>query len=217
MDAGPRPLATKPFAPLWNGASTCCKATSAACSLGSPHSPGAATTEAIAEVCAGLAGAARDVPRILRHLARASLIVPDAELPERWSMVESVRELAAIELEAVGEDDVLAARHRLWFALRVERVEAEIGLSGRSEVMRDLVADQDNVRRAINTALAAGDGTVALRICTAMAPFWTSHGDWTEGCERLGAVGPAERGTTRDCGGGPSLPWGTSCCSRGPS
>ena len=149
---------------------------------------GGATTEAIAEVCADLAGAARDVPGILRHLARASLLVPHAELPDRWSMVESVRQLAAIELNALGEDDELAARHRAWFALRVERVEAEIGLTGRSEVMRDLVADQDNVRRAISTALAAGDGTVALRICAAMAPFWTSHGDWTEGCERLGAA-----------------------------
>ena len=103
-------------------------------------------------------------------------------------MLESVRELAAIELEAAGEDDMLAARHRTWFAHRVERVETEIGRSGRPEVMRDLAADQDNVRRAIETALAAGDVTVALRICTAMAPFWTSHGDWTEGCERLSAA-----------------------------
>ena len=54
--------------------------------------------------------------------------------------------------------------------------------------MRDLVADHDNLRRALDTALAANDAAVALRICVAMLPFWTSHGDWTEASERLGAA-----------------------------
>ncbi len=100
-------------------------------------------------------------------------------------MLESVRQLASIELLAVGEDDTLSARHRTWFAQRVERVAPDIGRTGRPEVMRDLAADHDNVRRAISTAIATGDGPLALRICTAMAPFWTSHGDWTEGSEHL--------------------------------
>ncbi len=146
---------------------------------------GGGTTEAIANVCGAVPLAGGDFDRILRHLARASLLLPHAELPDRWSMLESVRRLAAIELEAAGENDELAARHRSWFAGRVERTEADLGRAGKPEVMRDLAADQDNVRRAIDTAQAAGDGAVALRICTAMAPFWTSHGDWTEGCERL--------------------------------
>jgi predicted ATPase/class 3 adenylate cyclase len=149
---------------------------------------GGGTTEAIADVCGGLPDAGGDVAPMLRHLARASLVVPHPELPERWSMLESVRELAAIELERAGEEGELATRHRIWFALRVERVESEIGHTGRPEVMRDLAADLDNVRRAVETALGAGDATIALRICTAMAPFWTSHGDWTEGCKRLRAA-----------------------------
>jgi predicted ATPase len=168
---------------------------------------GGGTTEAIAEVCRGLPGAGGDVSTMLRHLARASLLVPHPELPERWSMLESVRELAAIELEAAGEDDELAARHRTWFALRVQRAEADIGRTGRPEVMRDLAADQDNVRRAIDTALAAGDAAVTLRICAAMAPFWTSHGDWTEGCERLRGGGrPARRWRPATAGTGPGCP-----------
>ena len=146
------------------------------------------TTEAIAEVCGGLPGAGGDVARSLRHLARASLLVPHAELPERWSMLESVRQLAAIELEELGEDDELAARHRTWFADRVERVEPAIGRSGQPQVMADLAADQDNVRRAIATGIVGGDDAVTLRLCTAMATFWTSHGDWTEGCEKLRAA-----------------------------
>lgn len=162
---------------------------------------GGATTEAIAQVCGGSPGAGGDIPRILRHLARASLLVPHPELPDRWSMLESVAQLAAIELETLGEGDELAARHRSWYASQVERAEADIGRTGRPEVMRDLAADHDNVRRAIDTAAAAGDGTLVLRLCTAMAPFWTSHGDWTEGCMRLqaavdlpGALDPRLRG-----------------------
>jgi len=149
---------------------------------------GGGTTEAIAEVCGGLPDAGGDVAPMLRHLARASLVVPHPELPERWSMLESVRELAALALERAGEEGELATRHRTWFALRVESVESEIGRTRRPEVMRELAADQDNVRRAVETALAAGDATIAVRICTAMAPFWTSHGDWTEGCQQLRAA-----------------------------
>jgi predicted ATPase/class 3 adenylate cyclase len=149
---------------------------------------GGATTGAIAEVCRGLPGGAGEVPGMLRHLARASLLIPHPDLPERWAMLDSVAELASAQLAAAGEDQELAARHRTFYAARAERAEGEIGRAAHPEVMRELAADQDNVRRAIQTALAAGEGDVALRIGAAMAPFWTSHGDWTEGCDHLRAA-----------------------------
>ena len=146
------------------------------------------TTEAVVGVCRGSPGTDQDLASGLRRLARASLLIPHPDLPERWSMLESVRELAAIELEAVGETDVVAKRHRDWYASHVEEVEPLLGRTGRADVMRDLAADHDNVRRAIDTAIGDNDAVVGLRLCTAMSPFWTSHGDWTEGSERLRAA-----------------------------
>ena len=63
-----------------------------------------------------------------------------------------------------------------------------MGLTGRPDVMSDLTADHDNIRRAVDTAVAAGDASIALRIGAAMVPYWTSHGDWTEGRQRLAAA-----------------------------
>ncbi len=143
------------------------------------------TTEAVVGVCRGLPGGDKDLASGLRRLARASLLIPSSDLPERWSMLESVRELARIELEAVDETDDVARRHRDWYASHLEEVEPFLGRTGRADVMRDLAADHDNLRRAIDTAIADYDAVVAIRLCTAMSPFWTSHGDWTEGSERL--------------------------------
>ena len=51
--------------------------------------------------------------------------------------------------------------------------------------MADLAADQDNVQRAIATGSRAGTTPSPFASAPAMATFWTSHGDWTEGCEQL--------------------------------
>lgn len=142
--------------------------------------------------------AAADVVRSLRRLAVASLIVPHPDLPDRWSMLESVRQLAALELRQVGEDVELAIRHREWFAGRLERLAVEIGRTGGSKAMHEIVADQDNVRRAIGSAIAADDGRAALRLCVGMAQFWTSHGDWSEASETFQST--LELSTSKEAG-----------------
>ncbi len=146
------------------------------------------STDAAAAICADDGATHHDIAATLRRLARASLLVSDPDRPERWSMSESIRELAALELGQREETEALAARHRAWFMQRVEDVEHDLGLRGRAELMRELAADHDNVRRAIESAVATGDAEVALRICAAMAPFWTSHGDWSEASEHLTAA-----------------------------
>ncbi len=146
------------------------------------------STDAAAAICAADGPAHHDIASMLRRLARASLLISDHDWPDRWSMSESIRELAALELEQHGETEALAARHRAWFMHRVEGVEHDLGRRGRADLMREQTADHDNVRRAIESAVEAGDAEVALRICAAMAPFWTSHGDWSEASEHLAAA-----------------------------
>jgi tetratricopeptide (TPR) repeat protein len=149
---------------------------------------GSGTADAAAEVCAGAPVDGAAVPAALRRLTRASLLVPHPAVDDRWSMLELVRELAAVELREAGESDAVAARHREWFARRVEAVEGDIGRTDRVDVMRELTADHDNVRRAVESAVAAGDAEVGLRLCAAMAPFWISDRHLAEGSDRLRMV-----------------------------
>jgi predicted ATPase/class 3 adenylate cyclase len=149
---------------------------------------GAGTTEAVTDVCADPPVNAGDIPTMMRRLLRASLLIPHPEVAGRWSMLESIRELAALELDAAGESDLLAARHRDWYARRVEKIGNDVGVRGRADVMDELAADHDNIGRAVVAAVASGDVDRAQRICVAMTPFWMTHGDWTEGIERTQAA-----------------------------
>jgi predicted ATPase len=58
-------------------------------------------------------------------------LVELAPLSDPASVARAVAEATRVaELEAAGEVGILTTRHRTWFALRVERVESEIGRTG---------------------------------------------------------------------------------------
>jgi tetratricopeptide (TPR) repeat protein len=148
---------------------------------------GQGTLDAAAEVCSGAPVPAGSVPAAVRRLMRGSLLQASADVEGRWTMLESVRELAALELAAAGDADA-AARHRTWFADRAETLGPEIGRTDRPAALRELTADHDNVRHALDSAVSAGDAATGLRLCVAMGPFWLAGMHWTEGIERLRAV-----------------------------
>lgn len=144
------------------------------------------STEAAVGICGHEPVPVSEVPSYLRHLARASLLAHDADSGDRWSMLESLRELASLELEEARETNAMSLRHRTWFGHRVVSLSGELGRRGRPSAQRELVADHDNIRRAHDSAVHADDADTALRISAGMLPFWTSNGDWTEGIERIG-------------------------------
>jgi predicted ATPase/class 3 adenylate cyclase len=140
--------------------------------------------DAAREVCGAAPLGESSVPRLVRRLLRASLLSARENL-ERWTMLDSVHQLALKELAKTGEAQDLAQRHRDWFTLRAESLGPNVGLRGRSEVVAGLLADLDNIRHALATGLAAGDSDHVLRTAAAMAPFWISHGDWSAGIGHL--------------------------------
>jgi tetratricopeptide (TPR) repeat protein len=124
------------------------------------------------------------VPRLLRRLRRASLVSSREDL-DRWFMLDSVHELASLELAGSDEADDLASSHREWLARQTEALGQRLGLRGHTEARAALLADLDNIRKALATGVAAADGDRALRTAAAMAQFWVSHGDWTAGVTHL--------------------------------
>jgi predicted ATPase len=149
------------------------------------------TIDAASDVCGTAPLTKAAVPGLMRRLVRASLLSVGDDAG-RWSMLSSVHELAALEMGERAEAHELPARHRSWFARHVEMVEPHLGLRGHGEVMSDLLADIDNIRKSLASAARAGDSDCALRIATGMTPFWMSHGDWAEGIVHLeAAIAPA--------------------------
>jgi len=82
--------------------------------------------------------------------------------------------------EETGEWEYTAQAHAAFFCAAVER--AEIALSGaRQRRTRDqLEQDLPNIRAALGWALQH-DAALALRIATALSPFWELQGDLAEG------------------------------------
>jgi predicted ATPase/class 3 adenylate cyclase len=143
----------------------------------------AGSVDAASAVCGQAPLGADDVPRLLRRLVRSSLLSMGDD--ERWAVLGSVHELAVLELRETGEAEALAAVHREFFAHRAETLAPQLGLRDRSSVMTALVADVDNIERALATGVVAADVDATLRCAAAMGPFWTSHGDWGAGVHHL--------------------------------
>ena len=142
------------------------------------------TIEAARAVCSAPPLSEASVPQLLRRLRRGSLLSSGEDL-ERWTMLDSVHELASLELEGSGEADELAVRHREWFKRCAETRGHDLGLRGHGQARADLLADLDNIRQALATGVSAGDSDRAIRTAAAMAPFWVSHGDWSAGVTHL--------------------------------
>lgn len=123
------------------------------------------------------------VPGLLRRLVRGSLLSVGDD--ERWAVLGSVHELAALELRETGEAEALSALHRQFFAHRAETLAPQLGLRGRGAVMGELLVDLDNIEQALATGLAEEDADTTLSCAAAMGPFWTSHGDWGAGVQHL--------------------------------
>jgi len=124
----------------------------------------------------------------LMALADQSLIRSvDGDSP-RFYLLETIREFAAEMLD--GRDDAadVRARHTTWCVELAEAAAA--GLSGPDQrtLLSRLEREHDNIRAAIDRAVAAGDGDAAIRLAFAMWRFWQKRGHLYEARRRLQAI-----------------------------
>jgi predicted ATPase/DNA-binding SARP family transcriptional activator len=101
--------------------------------------------------------------------------------PARFTMLETLRAYGAERLEEAGETEAVAARHSAWCLAVAE--EAAAHRTARPWLRR-VAADYDNLRAALDRAMAARDHDTVLRLAGAMGWYW-----WTqrtiEGRQRL--------------------------------
>jgi predicted ATPase/DNA-binding SARP family transcriptional activator len=150
------------------------------------------TVAAAEAVCGGDGLAApeavtADAGEVLEGLVRLvdrSLVVAVGGDPARFRMLETLRAYGAERLAEAGEAELAAARHTAWFVDLAE--EAAAHRTSRNGLRR-LGADYDNLRAAMDRAMAAGDHQTALRLGGALGCYWLEH-HTEEGRQRLAAA-----------------------------
>jgi len=136
-------------------------------------------TLAAAEAVSGPAG---DVFSALRRLVDMSLIFTDANLaPQRFRLLETVRQYAQERSAAAGDAEDAASRHAHFFAALAERGLQVIDTPDQARVHEDIDAEHGNIRAALEWAFRAGDAGLVGRIASGMGPYWRLRGYLDEG------------------------------------
>src|SRR5437868_5405439 len=162
------------------------------------------------QVCSDGAIGPDAVLGLLISLIDKSLVVLDGEAAgdARYRLLDTIRKYAAERLEAAGEKDALALRHRDCILALVEETVATMFNRGeppwpvRRAIFRRGIAEYGNFRIALATSLAHGHADEGLRLCIGLRNMWLPHGDAREAVTWLdrflvlpgGEVSPSVRG-----------------------
>jgi len=121
----------------------------------------------------------------LQELVDQSLLRPvRASGAPRYLMLETIREFAAERLADIPEAARLRRAHAAAFlALAGEAWRPLTGL-GQKDWLERLDVEHNNIRAAIDW-YRQEDPPAALRLAAAMSMFWSLHGHYTEGRQRL--------------------------------
>jgi predicted ATPase len=140
-------------------------------------------------VCGPAGDLGRDVLDGLEALVEHSLLrqVERAGEP-RFFMLGTIRDFAAEQLAASGEQDALRRRHALAYLGLAERAAPSLTTTDQRIWLDRLGRDHDNLRAVHGWALETGDAGVGLRLVTALWRFWQIRGHLVEGKSRAEAV-----------------------------
>jgi predicted ATPase len=144
---------------------------------------GGGTLELIESVCAASADIGMPVLDGLQELVDHSLLrqVQLSGSP-RYMMLETIREFADERLDELPEADRIHGAHaRACLALTSG---AGRPLTLRADLIEQLEIEHNNVRAAIDWC-RQHDPASALQLAASMSSFWSLHGYFTEGRERL--------------------------------
>src|SRR5262249_33426453 len=137
---------------------------------------GGFTLDAAEQIADGDGVERAGVADAVERLASRSLVAVDHKRAEpRLHMLEPVRQYAAERLLEAGEHDRLVWRHLEW----VVGLATKAGLGFLREQSRwnaRLRDEQDNIRQAMESALAEVDPEAALRIAAALGYPWREMG-----------------------------------------
>jgi predicted ATPase/DNA-binding SARP family transcriptional activator len=133
-----------------------------------------------------IAGGDDETDSVIGTVARlvgSSLVRTDHRtVPERYRMLEAVREYAAERLQDSGEGHETRARQLDYFIGLARSVRRDEFFGPPvPEITATLDGEHDNVREALERLLISRDGERAVLLAGAMGTYWSERGHWGEG------------------------------------
>jgi predicted ATPase/DNA-binding SARP family transcriptional activator len=144
---------------------------------------GGATLEAIAAVSPALPD--DDALSALEDVVLASLL---QSAGGRFQMLETIRAFGMARLREAGELGNATRRHRGYYLALAEQLAPRLTGADPSAARKEAVAELDNVRTALRSAVDEGDAETAHRIATATWRVWQLMGLLLEAADWLDEV-----------------------------
>ncbi|RPJ27569.1 MAG: tetratricopeptide repeat protein [Chloroflexi bacterium] len=101
----------------------------------------------------------------------------------RFIMLETLREYALEQLEALGQTKTVRRQHWTYYLNLVESIEPQPREPDLPTWMKQLEEEHDNIRAALKWTLEQDEVEAALRIAGAVWKLWQIHGHVEEGVE----------------------------------
>ena len=128
----------------------------------------------------------------LMALADQSLVrAEDADGETRFRMLDTIREFASERLDDSGERAEIERRHSAAFLGLAEALTSRLTRDDQRRWLGRLERDHDNIRAALDRAVAGSDGSTAIRLGFAMWRYWQKRGHLAEASRRLRAMADA--------------------------
>ena len=142
--------------------------------------------EAVETVCADELVNSSEVLDLLQHLIDKSMVVSeDHGGAVRYRLLETVRQYGQERLDKTSELPQLKRNHMEFFLAFAEEAEPNLQGSGQGSSQADwldrLEADHNNLRTALECALAWKDGPLVVKLAGALWRFWEVRGYLSEG------------------------------------
>ncbi|MFD4458099.1 BTAD domain-containing putative transcriptional regulator [Nocardia sp. NPDC058480] len=147
------------------------------------------TMESAEAVCAGGAIAGTEVAELLARLVDRSLIItPAADVRPRYRLLKSIAAYGVDRLRDSGEESGTRLRHLAYYLAFAEGADQHLRTGDQRRWLSRLDAESADLRRALETARAAGRSADALRLVNALAWYWVMRGRLAEGIRSLGTA-----------------------------
>ena len=136
----------------------------------------------------------------LSRLVDKSLLLVEQQDQPRYRFLEPIRQYARDKLNETGESNLIQDRHLNYYLRVAEETEPYLFGAGQQDWKNRLELDHDNLRVALAWSLESNQIEAGLKMAGALAWFWHSKGQLSEGnlwLEKILASGIGSQGKER--------------------
>lgn len=113
----------------------------------------------------------------------------------RFYLLETIREYGQGRLEESGEHAKIQRRHAIYYLVLTEDIEPELSDRTQSRAVSILAREEDNLRAALEWAIAKNEAEIAQRLCGALGMYWEARTQFREAHRWIDVVLPMSQET----------------------